>query len=338
MPLKDGATNDFLPFASEVATPNVLPQEEYAALPARAGGFQSGVARSVELNKAWRQPANFAAGSGQFLANRNDSGVRDDGDLDALEAAWVAGIRHEADDVLLPVKQHGILPWSEAIDYPVNGICMGADGILYQALQASGPGDPAVGPKNPTVEGSGGYWTKAVADEVPIATTTTRGISRQSTAAEATNGVTGENGPAFISPEQLKAGVDAKVNLSEYSQIPFKRVWVSGQYTPSRGTPIIATHNLNIANPLRALGVVNLVCLVAEGGYAVGDIASASARFTAGSGSGLTGTAVATLTANTIEVTPGASANNGFTLSRKDTGAYLDCTAGRWAVVFRVYY
>jgi len=224
-------------------------------------------------------------------------------------------ILYEATGMIRETEQYGIPRWSPLTDYPVSGLALGTDGDIYQALLPSGQGVLNVGPKDPAVAGNVGvFWQKAIEDDNALK-----------------GRVTGLEGRVTT----LEGG---KVDISEYSQIPFKRVWVSGQYTPSRGTPIIATHNLNIANPLRALGVVNLVCLVAEGGYAVGDIASASARFTAGSGSGLTGTAVATLTANTIEVTPGASANNGFTLSRKDTGAYLDCTAGRWAVVFRVYY
>ena len=56
----------------------------------------------------------------------------------------------ESDDVVTlgvlgnataPLKQYGILPWSALTDYPVNGLAMGLDGAIYQALQPSGPGN-----------------------------------------------------------------------------------------------------------------------------------------------------------------------------------------------------
>ena len=40
-----------------------------------------------------------------------------------------------------PLKQYGILPWSALTDYPVNGLVMGLDGAIYQAVQPSGPGN-----------------------------------------------------------------------------------------------------------------------------------------------------------------------------------------------------
>ena len=42
---------------------------------------------------------------------------------------------------LKPVMQYGILPWSALTDYPVNGLAMGLDGAIYQAVQPSGPGN-----------------------------------------------------------------------------------------------------------------------------------------------------------------------------------------------------
>ena len=37
------------------------------------------------------------------------------------------------------LEQYGILPWSGLTNYPEHAFCLGMDGALYQALQASGP-------------------------------------------------------------------------------------------------------------------------------------------------------------------------------------------------------
>ena len=58
------------------------------------------------------------------------------------------------------VEQYGILPWSSLTNYPESGICMGLDGVLYQALQASGP---ANGGPQPTSNAT--FWKHAVAQQ-----------------------------------------------------------------------------------------------------------------------------------------------------------------------------
>ncbi len=76
-------TSDFLPFATDPGA-NVITQGAWAALLARAGGFQAGVAQSDQLNKAWRQASVMAAVLGQFI---NDYGA-----LDALDDGNVANL------------------------------------------------------------------------------------------------------------------------------------------------------------------------------------------------------------------------------------------------------
>ena len=36
-------------------------------------------------------------------------------------------------------EQYGVMPYSPFTDYPEHAFCLGMDGALYQALQASGP-------------------------------------------------------------------------------------------------------------------------------------------------------------------------------------------------------
>lgn len=79
------ASNDFLPFATG-STANVLSQPAYAALPAVATGYQSGVAQSAALNKTWRQSSIMSAVLAQFIADRSGSNAVDDGTTATLLA------------------------------------------------------------------------------------------------------------------------------------------------------------------------------------------------------------------------------------------------------------
>lgn len=54
-------------------------------------------------------------------------------------------------------EQYGIMPYSPFTNYPEFGICMGADGILYQAVQPSGPNN---GGSQPITNKS--YWLNYV--------------------------------------------------------------------------------------------------------------------------------------------------------------------------------
>jgi hypothetical protein len=88
-------TNEFLPFGIGTGA-NVLDQADYDGLPARDAGFSSGIARSVELNKVWRQASVIAAIIGQFIADHSGGDALDDGDtatlLGLFEAALAAAI------------------------------------------------------------------------------------------------------------------------------------------------------------------------------------------------------------------------------------------------------
>ncbi|WP_371355602.1 hypothetical protein ACA087_00835 [Pseudomonas chlororaphis] len=72
------ATNDFLPFGGGSGA-NVLSQSAYAALAARTNGFSSGVAKSPELNKVWRQASIMASSLAQFISDQSGQNVVDDG-------------------------------------------------------------------------------------------------------------------------------------------------------------------------------------------------------------------------------------------------------------------
>lgn len=74
------AINDFKPFATGAGA-NVTPQAEWEALAALSGGFQAGVAKSSQMNKAFRQASFIAAALAQYTADKSGEDVLDDGDV-----------------------------------------------------------------------------------------------------------------------------------------------------------------------------------------------------------------------------------------------------------------
>lgn len=74
------AINDFKPFATGAGA-NITPQAEWEALSALSGGFQAGVAKSSQMNKAFRQASFIAAALAQYTADKSGEDVLDDGDV-----------------------------------------------------------------------------------------------------------------------------------------------------------------------------------------------------------------------------------------------------------------
>ncbi len=99
--------NDFKPFAiGEYA--NVLSQNEYEALPAVGAGFTSGIAKSEELNKVWRQSSVMASVLGEFIANNSGDDVLDDGNTSRLLISLTRALTKPIIDVSHPV---GVVAW-----------------------------------------------------------------------------------------------------------------------------------------------------------------------------------------------------------------------------------
>lgn len=85
------AKNDFKAFAVNEDA-NVLSQEEYEALEALGAGFQSGIARSEQLNKVWRQASVMSAALADFIATQSGNDVIDDGDLVKIRASLLKAL------------------------------------------------------------------------------------------------------------------------------------------------------------------------------------------------------------------------------------------------------
>lgn len=60
-------------------------------------------------------------------------------------------------------EKYGFVPWSNLTDYETGSFCLATNGLLYQALQASGPSSSAVNPVNDT---SSTYWKSVVVGSV----------------------------------------------------------------------------------------------------------------------------------------------------------------------------
>ncbi|MDE9463683.1 phage tail protein, partial [Xenorhabdus bovienii] len=86
------AKNEFLPFGIADGA-NVLTNEEYDKLATRTNGFSSGVAKSQELNKVWRQASVIASVVAQFIAETNNQDVLDNGNTEALRAGLLNALR-----------------------------------------------------------------------------------------------------------------------------------------------------------------------------------------------------------------------------------------------------
>jgi len=58
----------------------------------------------------------------------------------------------EYSSVTAQVEKYGFLPWSSLTDYVQGSVCLGSDGVIYQAKQATGPSSTAYDPTtNPSV-------------------------------------------------------------------------------------------------------------------------------------------------------------------------------------------
>ena len=85
------AKNEFLPFGTAEGA-NVLSNQEYEALAARHNGFNSGVAKSKELNKVWRQASLIASAVAQFIVDTDQKDLLDTGDFSDIKARLSSAI------------------------------------------------------------------------------------------------------------------------------------------------------------------------------------------------------------------------------------------------------
>lgn len=85
------AKNEFKPF-SIAGGANVISQADYEVLAALSTGFTSGVAKANEINKVLRQASFVAAALAQFISDKTNSDVLDDGSLSGFETKLIAAL------------------------------------------------------------------------------------------------------------------------------------------------------------------------------------------------------------------------------------------------------
>lgn len=87
--------NEFKAFATG-ENANVISQAEYEVMAARDAGFETGIARSEQLNKVWRQASTIAAVVAQFMADKSGDDVADDGNIEKLRDTLTKALMNNA--------------------------------------------------------------------------------------------------------------------------------------------------------------------------------------------------------------------------------------------------
>ena len=111
------AVNEFKTFATG-ENANVISQTEFDEMAARDVGFETGIARSEQLNKVWRQASVIAHVVAGFIAQTNNEDVVDDGDVASLQkklkSALLTNATEAIPDASLTIS--GITKLSNATD------------------------------------------------------------------------------------------------------------------------------------------------------------------------------------------------------------------------------
>lgn len=153
------AKNEFLPFGT-AANANVLSNEDYQVLPARAAGFSSGVAKSEQLNKAWRQATVMASVLGQFIADVSGNDVLDDGNTATLKNNLIAALNSQATGRLQNVQT-----------FPASGTykpTFGTKKIRVRVWGAGGGGAGMASASNVSIAGAAGAYAESLFDASEI--------------------------------------------------------------------------------------------------------------------------------------------------------------------------
>ncbi|NDJ56779.1 phage tail protein [Enterobacteriaceae bacterium 4M9] len=124
------AINEFKAFATG-ENANVIDQNEYEELEALTEGFQSGIARSEQLNKVWRQATTGVAALAQFISDTTNTDVYDNGE----PAEFLANFIHSLEIKSLSRKN------------PFSDIMADGEAAINQAVTnlRLGAGAPAIG-------------------------------------------------------------------------------------------------------------------------------------------------------------------------------------------------
>lgn len=94
-----------------------------------------------------------------------------------VDSAKFNQAQFEYSTIISQVEKYGFLPWSSLTDYVQGSLCLGSDGVIYQAKQATGPSSTA---KDPTTDTANTYWEDFVGKTF-VTTNTTQTITGNKT-------------------------------------------------------------------------------------------------------------------------------------------------------------
>ena len=142
--------------------------------------------------------------------------------------------------------------------------------------------------------------------------------------------------PGLLNAAATVQMITAKLDAAVFEQIPFKNVWISAPQGINRVSPYIyeVTHGLALADPLRALGMVALVCVTSEAGYVVGDFAQFASNIVAA----VPVTPVVTVASNTVRFQMSNYNTGSPLIMDRTTGSSFTPTPANWRFIFRVWY
>ncbi len=337
--------NEILPFGLG-AESNVMTQAEYEALAARSSGFSSGVAKSEQLNKVWRQSSFMASVLADFIAAQSGNDVLDNGNTATLLASLELAIKEYANSNL-PVAstlQQGITKLSsltnsssETLAATLKAVKTVSDEGLkitgnLAEIKAAGPAAIAEAQSNLDLAALlGDALQKAnnlseIKDAGPAAVAQTLLNLGLGDAAKRTIGTGSANVPDI-------AIADARYKSIGYTPV-LSRVWVSNEYMPVTGTPTIVNHGLTGIDVLHCKADVLLKCIAADlAGYSPGD-------FAAGWGIHYNNaplSPIPALSTSTITISSG-NAGTGILVSGKGGGPSYAIDTTKWRLIFRIFY
>ena len=151
----------------------------------------------------------------------------------------------------------------------------------------------------------------------------------------------------YVNPEQVNMSEVAnalanKADRIKVCELARTRLWrsdVDGGFdlTPVKNTPTIVAHNLNLDDPLNYRCDVQLVCVIPEQGYSVGDTAIGWFGLNHISAGYFCHPPSPLLLANQVQYNTAAH-GSGMAAMNKNNGAPADLTPARWRYIFRIWY
>lgn len=116
------------------------------------------------------------------------------------------------------IEKYGFLPWSSLTNYETGSLCLGSNGVIYQAKQNTGPATTA---KDPTTDSSNTYWEDFVGSTyVTLGTNQTISATKKFTA----NPVVSRTSPQYsLVNTQITKGTAPSETQNEFFGVAYDK-------------------------------------------------------------------------------------------------------------------